>query len=163
MTEKVKRPKKHGVRRILLLILALLALYGATIGTITTVNWKILLSFRPETYYVEEGTKGLMCRLSNYSFRPLHHGETYFLEKLIDGEWREIDETEEEYRFTMPLIVVYPGAFGIFASRKGYSLEIYAPDIVSGSYRIWLPASNNRRPADDDYEKFDLYCYFEVR
>ena len=157
MTEKVKRPKKRKAKRILLTILAFLAVYGAVIGTITAVNWKILLLFRPETYYVEEGTKGLMCRISNYSFRPLHHGETYFLEKLIDGEWREIDETEEEIKFSKPLYVVYPGTFGIFASRKGFFLPIYAPDIVSGSYRIRLPATNGKRLVDDDYEEFDLY------
>ena len=163
MTEEAKRLKKCRIKRILLLIFALLALYGAVIGIITAVNWKILLSFRPETYYVEEGTEGLMCRISNYSFRPLYHGETYFLEKLTDGEWWEIDETEEEIMFSMPLYEIYPGAFGVFASRKGFYLPIYAPDIVSGSYKIRLPATNGKRLVDDDYEKFDLYCYFEVR
>lgn len=147
--------------------IALTAFIMIVLGIIsffTATNWVFLTIKGPwiplETTVMPKETvctelEGIICKLTNYSIRPVNYGTIFSIEKWLEDRWETVP-VPKGFSFTLDIALIPPFS----------SIELYYPtgwftqSSGDGLYRIkqnvWVGGSLNAT-------EHPLYCKFTVK
>lgn len=78
------------------------------------------------------GTQTIECTLTNRGPLRITCGADYYLQQLIDGNWRDRNDTGNVIRSTFWLEKVPPFS----SAQVSFAIDFFIPNIEPGTYRI---------------------------
>ncbi len=110
------------------------------------------VSMAPLQSTIQGDVTAISCKFNNYSLKTISYGETFTLERLINGEWKNINDSGRNINFHLTATKLRPFS----TVNLSYPVSLYSSFLEDGAYRIAITILY------DQDKSLKVYCPFTV-